>query len=281
MTAECVESIYKQTRDVAFEVIIVDNASTDGSATYLAEHFPQTTVIASPTNLGFGGANNLGVKSAQGRFLFFLNPDTLLMNNAIRALHQFWNAHPELPIGVLGGILLNTDGQENGSFSRFRTPILELLVQYSISGAFKRYVKKKLRMLAEHHYAVVDYVCGADMFLLKETFERVGGFDTAYFMYCEESDMQKQLAKMGLYSYITDCSQILHYEGASMPAARVSNRKRMIVAKSMMIYMRRFYSPLTFFCFKYLYTFTEYLKNYRHRYTKEEDREFIALLLRM
>lgn len=281
LTAECIESIYKQTTGISFEVIVVDNASTDGSAKLLTENFPQVTVIASPENLGFGGANNLGVKSAKGRFLFFLNPDTLLLNNAIKELHDFWMGHPELPVGVLGGMLVDTEGKENGSFSRFRTPMLEILAQYSISEAFKRYVRNKLKLLATQEYVDVDYVCGADMLMLKETFEMIGGFDTVYFMYYEESDMQKQLASKGLRSYIFKSPQILHYEGASMPSARVSNRKRMIVANSMMTFMKRFYSPLTFFCFKYLYIFTEYLKNFRHRYTKEEDNTFISMLLHM
>ena len=102
LTLDCLKSIYQHTKDIDFEVIVVDNASSDGSAEAIRESFPIVKVIEPNENLGFGRANNLGAKYAKGEYLFLLNSDTLLIENSIKKLYDFYIENEEkLHIGVL------------------------------------------------------------------------------------------------------------------------------------------------------------------------------------
>ena len=107
---DCIRSIYKYTKDIDFEVIVVDNASSDNSVEAIRESFPIVNVIEPKENLGFGRANNLGAKYAQGEYLFLLNSDTLLIENSIKKLYDFYTENQEkLHIGVLGCTFVDKD----------------------------------------------------------------------------------------------------------------------------------------------------------------------------
>lgn len=107
LLANCLASIFKETRDVSYEVIVVDNASSDGSRDFICLLYPQVIWINSGENLGFGRANNLGVKNAKGEYLFFLNSDTILLNNAIKVFWEYVHMHANDRLGVIGGWLLD------------------------------------------------------------------------------------------------------------------------------------------------------------------------------
>ena len=109
LLADCLTTVFEKTRDIAFEVIIVDNASTDGSERYIKKRFPNMKSINSGENLGFGRANNL----------FFLNSDTLLLNNAIRIIFDYAESRQHEKIGTLGSWLLDKKGNPNNSFGFF------------------------------------------------------------------------------------------------------------------------------------------------------------------
>lgn len=277
MTMECIESVLHYTTGINVEIIVVDNASSDNSAEIISQTFPQVIMLASEMNLGFGGANNLGAQVARGKYLFFLNSDTLLLNNAIKDMFDFWQSHSKLSIGVLGGILVDKSGKEFESFSCFPTIISELGKYIGVNSHFKKYAMRKKRELDNFSYAEVDYVCGADMFMEKSTFDHIEGFDTTFFMYFEETDMQKRLLCCGKKNYISSVPLILHYGGASHGKA-ISNKKRMMVHKSMMIFLRRYNNCAIFYAFKAIFMFLETVKSMRGKYTCRETKEFLCTL---
>ena len=118
MTADCIESVRQKTSGISYEIILVDNGSTDGSKDFF-EQFEGIKYIYSDENLGFGRANNLGAKQASGDYLFLLNSDTLLINNAIKILYDYINTHQS--VGVVGGNLVGLDSTERISFERVFT----------------------------------------------------------------------------------------------------------------------------------------------------------------
>lgn len=276
MTMECIDSVLFYTTGITYEIIVVDNASSDNSASTISQKYTQVKVLSSPKNLGFGGANNMGVKSARGKFLFFLNSDTLLLNNAVKEMYDFWKKNEQLRIGVLGGILVDKTRKEFESFSCFPTVVSEIGKYIGLKSYVNRYVARKKQELDNCSYAEVDYVSGADMFMEKSTFESINGFDTTFFMYFEESDMQKRLHRCGMKNYILTTPHILHYGGASQ--GQVSNKKRMMVHKSMMVFLRRYTNVFAFYLFKFVFILLECLKSLRGKYTYEESKEFLWML---
>lgn len=223
LTRECVDSIFKHTKDVSFEIIVVDNASKDNSDIVLGAD-DRISYIKNDSNVGFGRANNIGASYAKGKYLFCLNSDTILTDNAIKILYDFSEAHDESNTGTVGLLLVDKEGKVNGPFSFFVTPFSILTKQ----NALKERVLKKTK---EEGYSVVDYVCGADMFIRTSVFKKIRGFDERFFMYCEEIELQKRLAENGYRNYIVNNSGIIHFEGGSFSKGKKDQYKR--------YYMRR------------------------------------------
>lgn len=219
MTLECLHSVYAETRAASIEVIVVDNGSTDGSAEAIGNEFPQARMIASDTNLGFAAGNNLAAKQASGRYLLLLNPDTVVLNAAIDRLVAFADAHPEA--GLYGGRTLYPNGQLNPP-SCWRRPSIwsSLCRAVGISGAFKN-----SGWLNADAYGgwdrdtvrAVDIVSGCFLLIRRELWERLGGFDTSYFMYGEDWDLCFRAQRLGATCLFCPDAEIIHYGGASEP----------------------------------------------------------------
>lgn len=203
---QCIESIIKYTVGLTYEIIVVDNASSDGSQQAIRTQYPMVRLIDSALNLGFGKANNLGAGCAEGEFLFFLNSDTYFQNNALKIFHDFFTANNKLCIGCLGTVLTDHDCIENGTGSEFPT-----LLGY-LKTRMKPLLDKIGRKTRENK---VEYILGADMFVPKSVFEAAGKFDERFFMYYEESDLQLQMAKLGYERLIISGPKIVHLEGKS------------------------------------------------------------------
>jgi GT2 family glycosyltransferase len=257
MTGECIESIYKHIHGIDFEIILVDNNSTDNSVAYLKEKFPDMELISLKENIGFGRANNCGAKKAKGKYLFLLNSDTLLFDNALFSFFNFCEKHNKtLSIGVVGGMLLNTKGEQFESFDRFPRYTSELAKLLAIHTSSDNYVKTLFEQNQECAYFPVDYVCGADMFIERKLFDEIGGFDKSFFMYFEESDMQKRLHDMGKTNYILKDIKILHYGGGSEKKT-LSLKKRTIVSTSCLTYMKKHHNAISYKIFKLLFLVIE------------------------
>ncbi len=210
---DCISSILGVTKGCNYEIIVVDNDSHDGSVEMLNDFFPSVITIKSPENLGFGKANNLGSKHANGRYLFYLNSDTVLENDAVSEFFRFAE-NSEEKIGALGCILTGPDGTTCHSYGKMITPWNELK---SSMARYLRFLKPKWLTKPEkvNRPLSVDYVTGADLFVPREVFEKTGGFDPDYFMYCEEVDWQKRMNDLSLKRLIIPGPEIIHLEGGS------------------------------------------------------------------
>lgn len=245
---DCVLSIKDKSHDIDYEIIVVDNASSDGSVEMLRQEFPDVKIIESGGNIGFGKANNKGMAQATGKYLFLLNSDTILLNNATKILFDKAESLSDqgCKIGALGSVLLNKDLNTCHSYGHFITPSSEL----------KEVISKYLKFLKDpantnpplvKGVKDVDYITGADMFVPEEVYKETGGFDPDFFMYCEEVDWQKRMQKNGYSRIIVEGPKIIHLEGGSdneqkklWTPKRLSN-----LYKSRKIYRKKHYNKYT------------------------------------
>lgn len=239
---DCLSSLYALTQSIDFEVIVVDNASSDDSETYITRKFPQVKWINSGGNIGFGRANNLGAKYADGKYLLLLNSDTLLLNNAIKAFYDYAETHSEEQIGALGGWLVDSNHNSNSSYGYFPSPCAE--IQYLLQNCI---LKKKLHHEIEMN---VDYIIGADMFVLKKVFEELGGFDSNFFMYYEETDLQYRMAQNGYVRRIIVTPHIVHLEGGSFSIKGLTLSRFIMAQKSYNYYLRKHYKGIKYAVYK-------------------------------
>lgn len=224
MVIDCVNSIREKTLKTTYEIIVVDNASGDGSVELLRQKFPEITVIASDVNLGFGKANNLGAKQASGNYLLLLNPDTILVNDAIGILHDYLETHPD--VGVAGGNLYAPDMSPAPSFCRRFDDLTLEKKRASWWTLIGSKVRDKLhsgsaeKNMAEFNYTEnpekVAYIFGADMLMPRELFEHVNGFDPDFFMYAEEEELTWRISSLGYDVVCVPQAKIIHLEGATV-----------------------------------------------------------------
>ncbi len=245
LLADCLRTVYEQTHGITFEVIVVDNASTDGSEEYVLSRFPAVRWIASGENLGFGKANNLGASRAQGEYLFLLNSDTLLLNNAVKMFYDYAVGHKEFH-GVTGGWLLKQDGSVNSSYGEFPSVASEMKYLY---GRLKDRLRGRRRQEACMEKEV-DYIIGADMFLPRELYDRFGGFDPNIFMYCEETDLQLRMAKAGVPRRLIVGPQIVHLEGGSFERSGLTYSRFVMLQTSYNYFVSKHYSGIHYVWFK-------------------------------
>ena len=222
LTKNCVDSIFEQTSGVSYEVILVDNASTDGS-TDLFNQDERIKFIRSDINLGFGKANNLGYQYAIGKYIFLLNSDTILLNNAIKEFYVQMEAR-DRTIACMGCFLVNRERRRTHSFGNYPTIWNELVRRpfICLSGIIRMkagFDDKIIRHIDDNCFEV-EYVTGADLFLRKSVADELGLFDPAFFMYYEETEMQYRYHKHGYTSTIIDTPKIMHIGGGSQKGSQ-------------------------------------------------------------
>lgn len=240
LLSDCLTSIYRETVDVSFEIIVADNASSDGSKDFIRAKFPEVVWLDCGKNLGFGCANNLGAKHAKGEYLFLLNSDTILKNNALYLFKEYMKARTDEKIGILGGWLLDSRERPNNSFGFFPTPKSEIMY------LFKKV--KNVYPVSLRDSLDVDYITGADIFILKDLFCQLDGFDENIFMYYEETDLQYRMAALGFIRRVIPEPRIIHLEGGSFDNKGLTFNRFMMSQRSYNYYLKKH------FCgFRYLY----------------------------
>lgn len=243
LLCDCLDSIFSLTKRIDFEVIVVDNASSDGSETYVRERFPSILWVNSGSNLGFGRANNLGVERAMGKYIFFLNSDTILLNDAVSLFFDYMESNREKEsLGVLGAYLLDKNGNVNISCGYFPTPKREF------AYLWRKLCHKSIEVSNSDKY--VECISGADMFIPRELFLKIGGFDPQIFMYYEETDLQYRLSKIDVNRKVITGPRIIHLEGGSFKSKGLSLNRFRMAQSSYNYYLRKHYCGFKYFTFK-------------------------------
>lgn len=225
LTIDCVESIIKNTENLKYEIIVVDNASSDGTVDELESVFAKQNlqVIKNKENVGFGKANNQGIKLAKGKYILFLNSDTLVKENLLKEMVEWLDK--EKYIGIATCALFNPDGSFQGTGGYFPTllrvfswmTIQDLPLVDSLIKPFHP-MKEKSFSKNDHFYnkkKELDWVTGAFFLVKREVVETVGFFDEDYFMYTEETDYCFRAKKKGWKIVYNPKWNIAHYGGAS------------------------------------------------------------------
>ena len=217
----CLNSLQEHTRDIQFEVLVVDNASFDGCGGCWRAEFPGVCFIQSDENLGFSRGNNLAARSARGNTLLFLNPDTELSRPAIEKLYRALMSLPNA--GAVGPRLLNSDGTlQTSCIQSFPTVVNQLVDSEALRGLFPRSRLWGMSALfkAGDEPAAVEGISGACLMVKRDVFERVGGFDDRYFMYAEDIDLSFKIHQAGRGLYYIPDAQVVHHGGGSSQSAR-------------------------------------------------------------
>lgn len=203
------------------EVLVVDNASSDQTVGYIRNKFPTAAyptlhIIANSHNAGFGRANNLGVRYAKGRYILFLNPDTLLTEHTLKDSLDFAEKHPEM--GGLGTMMLHTDGTFAYESRRgLPTPWTAFCKMCGLASLFPKsriFGKYYMRYLDAERSERIEIISGAYMMVRRDVLDKCGLFDEAFFMYGEDIDLSYRIMKAGYSNYYIP-SPILHYKGES------------------------------------------------------------------
>jgi N-acetylglucosaminyl-diphospho-decaprenol L-rhamnosyltransferase len=237
----CLDSLRAHPPAVPMKVVIVDNAPGDGTAEMVRADFPEVELVASPTNLGFAAATNLGAARGRAPYLLALNPDTAVTAGALDAVIATMEGHPEA--AVVGARLLREDGSlDHASKRSFPTPLSAL---GHFTGVGRR-PGARGRLAAYRAPDIdsgpVDAVNGAFMLMRREVFERVGGFDEGYWMYMEDLDLSYRLAQAGWLSWYEPAATVLHAKGGTTGGER-SPRLTWHFHRGMYRFYRWHYAP--------------------------------------
>ena len=217
---DCLQSLEVVREEAPFEVIVVDNASTDGSAEMVAEQFPWVRLLRMPKNLYFTGAHNRALSVRNAPHAFLLNSDTIVHPGALRTLLEYSSCHPE--VGVIGPQLLNPDGSLQFSCRRFPNPVAALFRNTFLGRIFpnNRFTREYLMTEWPHDSPrEVDWVSGAAMFVSCAAMEKVGLLDPNYVMFCEDVDWCYRVHKGGFKVVYLPQSVITHAIGRSTSQA--------------------------------------------------------------
>lgn len=216
MTLDCLASVVAETT-VPHELVVLDNASPDGSAAAIAEAFPDIRLIASAENLGFARGNNVAARAARGDYVLLLNPDTLVLDHAIDRLVAFAGRAPQA--GIWGGRTLDGDGALNPMSVFGRVTLWSLFCRSTgLALIFRRsafFNPEEIGDWDRGDERAVDVVQGSFFLIRRDLWEELGGFDARFVMYGEEADLCRRAIVRGARPRMTPEATIVHFHGAS------------------------------------------------------------------
>lgn len=243
LTRACLASVLEQTDGLSYEVVVVDNASDDGTPDLIAAEFPTVRLIRSPDNLGFAKGNNVAARAAVGEHLVLLNPDTEVLDGALTRLRA--RALSSAP-GLWGGRTLRPDGGLDPSSCWGRQTAWSTLCFATGASTFLSgnavFDPESLGSWARDSERDVGVVTGCLLLCRRADWERLGGFDERFFMYGEDADLAERARRIGLRTAITPEATIVHHVGRSSSS---SGRKMAMVMRSRVTMIDKHWRPRT------------------------------------
>lgn len=259
LTRDCLNSVYEQTKDIEFEIFVVDNNSHDGSPEMIEKEFPNVRLIKNPDNKGFGAANNIAIRESKAKYVFCLNTDTILLNNAVKILYDYMESNPDA--GACGGQLFDKNMglmDSAGNYPTFwRTIFTYLGLRKLFPNIWENYLTPAKKCTYEEP-TPVQSIIGADLFLRKSVLDEIGLFDENIFMYGEESDLCFRITRSGRNVMFVPDSKIIHIEGGSSQ----NLAKQKIIKTSLLYWYKKNRNYLNFLILKFFICTSYIIKRY-------------------
>jgi hypothetical protein len=222
----CLTAVFETVTEHRFEIVVIDNASADGSVEMMTREFPTVRVLASDRNVGFARANNRALAETKGRNLLLLNPDAVPRRGAIDAMVRHLDANPR--VGVVAPRLLNPDLSDQGTARAFPTAAAFVFGRRSpLTRLFPRNPWSRAYLIGRDRTGddpfEVDWVSGACLMLRRAVLDQVGGLDESFFMYWEDADWCRRIKRAGHQIVCVAAARVVHFEGSSRrrPARQV------------------------------------------------------------
>ena len=231
---KCLEALVEKTKGVRYDIIVVDNGSGDDSIIPVMKKFrSRMKFILLKNNRGFGAGNNAALHEASSKYVFLLNPDTELISNALKILHDFMETEKNADVGCCGGSLydefLKPAEVSYGNFPSIRQVAFE---HFGLSRIFKKYHKKHMSICGRNYddaIKEVPFITGADMFIRSEVLKEVGFFDEDFFLYYEDTELSYRIHKAGYRSVLVPEAKIIHHCGIS--SKTMNNVNKILISK--------------------------------------------------
>jgi GT2 family glycosyltransferase len=236
---DCIRSI-RENVSVAVQIIVVDNASRDGSAAMVRSEFPDVELIANTENRGFAAANNQGIRIANAPYILLLNPDTIVYAGALENSVAYMNARPD--VGLMGCRVMETQDRIQRTCFSFPGPVNLLLIQSGLHRVFPRsrvFGRPELGWWDRDSELDVPVVSGMYMLARRDVIDKVGLMDEDYFVYAEEADWCFRIRKAGWRCVFAPVGQILHRDGGGKSTAQTKARMYVQLQKSILIFNRK------------------------------------------
>ena len=257
---DCLLSIRAETK-ASHQVIVVDNASSDGSAAMVRAEFPDVALIANADNRGFAGANNQGLRVATGRNVLLLNPDTIVLDGAIDRMLTWLDRNPD--VGCVGCQVLEGPGVIQRTCFADPTPARQMIVELGLMR-----LARWIPAFGQPWYSDwdrrtvrnVDVVSGMFMLVPRAVLERVGLLDDAFFLYAEEADWCRRIRKAGWRCVFAPVAQIVHLDGGGKSTAQIRPKMYVQMQKSHLIYARKHHGTVGHAAAKSLYVLSALLR---------------------
>jgi hypothetical protein len=275
---DCLRSVYRELGSLRVQIIVVDNASTDGSPAMIEKEFPHVLLMRSEVNLGFGPANNLGFQAADGRYIVLLNSDAFLTEGSLVRAVAHMDATPRAGLG--GGRLIGRDGSWQPSARMFPSVLSDLIV---LSGLAARFPQSHLFGRADRTWAnsmeaaEVDWVPGAFAIVRAEALAAVGPFDPRFFLYYEEVDLCLRIKQQRYSIWYWPDIVIVHIGGESsrqvrsLQLSRTGAQLTLWRMRSMLLYYRKHHG-FSAWCAMVVEAVWYWLRSQRRRWSKHPDR---------
>ena len=254
---DCLRSIIENTQGLEYEIVVIDNGSTDGSQDMMKELYPKITFHENKKNVGFSKANNLGFRMCCGDYILFLNSDTIIIGNAITTMLAYLKHHPDT--GIVGPKIYNAAKKPSRSYMRF----LDIKVLFLGSKYLSWCMDVENYRI---HYDTYDYTAtrnvpwmsGACLMMSRKIFLEAGCFDEDYFLYLEDMDLCLQVKKKGYANIFLPSAEIIHLFGGSTKPQEMKINE--IYKKSAAHYFRKNFSFIQYLVSRLYFIFKYHLK---------------------